>query len=173
MKISTIKELLDAEVICCEEGLKLHVYSAFGSDMMSDVLAYVKDQMVLLTGLVNPQVIRTAVMMDMNCIVFVRSKQPTEEMIELALEAENKYVGVSCGKLDQSCEIYCRKDNLLYMDMMDDSFELIEKMNTINAANLIKLGRPLSIKASIAAASRDQKCPVEDAGFPCPVRGGN
>lgn len=49
------------------------------------------------------------------------------ELITISKEAENKYVGVSCGKLDQSCEIYCRKDNLLYMDMRDDSFELIEK----------------------------------------------
>ena len=47
------------------------------------------------------------------------------EMIYIAKEAENKYVGVSCGKLDQSCEVYCRKDHLLYMDMMDDSYELI------------------------------------------------
>jgi len=47
------------------------------------------------------------------------------EIIKIALEAENKYVGVSCGKLDQSCEVYCRKDNLLYMDMRDDSYELI------------------------------------------------
>ena len=54
---------------------------------MSDVLAYVKDQAVLLTGLVNPQVIRTAEMMDMMCIVFVRSKKPSEEMIALARES--------------------------------------------------------------------------------------
>lgn len=47
------------------------------------------------------------------------------ELIQIALEAENNYVGVSCGKLDQSCEIYCRKDNLLYMDMLDGSMELI------------------------------------------------
>ena len=47
------------------------------------------------------------------------------ELITIAQEAENKYVGVSCGKLDQSCEIYCRKNHLLYMDMKDDSFELI------------------------------------------------
>ena len=87
MKISTIKDLLDAEVICCEEGLQSHVYSACGSDMMSDVLAYVKDQAVLMTGLVNSQVIRTAEMMDMKCIVFVRSKLPTAEMTELAQEA--------------------------------------------------------------------------------------
>ena len=87
MKIVTIKELLDADVICNEELLGKHVYSACGSDMMSDVLAYVKDQAVLLTGLVNAQVVRTAVMMDMVCIVFVRSKKPTEEMIELARES--------------------------------------------------------------------------------------
>ena len=86
MKISTIKELLDAEVLCCEDSLSRHVYSACGCDLMSDVLAYVKDQAVLMTGLVNPQVIRTAVMMDMVCVVFVRSKEPTEEMLELARE---------------------------------------------------------------------------------------
>jgi len=87
MKISTIKDLLEADVICNEELLGNHVYSACGSDMMSDVLAYVKDQAVLLTGLVNSQVVRTAEMMDMVCIVFVRSKMPTPEMIELAKES--------------------------------------------------------------------------------------
>ena len=86
MKISTLTELLDAEIICGEEHIGKHVYSACGSDMMSDVLAYVKDQAVLLTGLVNCQVVRTAEMMDMVCIVFVRSKKPTDEMIEMAKE---------------------------------------------------------------------------------------
>ena len=47
------------------------------------------------------------------------------ELIAISKEAENKYVGVSCGKLDQSCEVYCKKDHLLYMDLMDDSYELI------------------------------------------------
>ena len=47
------------------------------------------------------------------------------EMIQLAQAAENRYVGVACGKLDQSCEVYCHKDHLLYMDMRDDSYELI------------------------------------------------
>ena len=65
MKIGTIKDLLGAQVICCEEGLSRHVYSACGSDMMSDVLAYVKDQAVLLTGLVNLQVVRTAEMIEL------------------------------------------------------------------------------------------------------------
>ena len=49
----------------------------------------------------------------------------TKEMIEIAQEAENKYVGVACGRLDQSCEVYCRKDHLLYLDTMDGSYELI------------------------------------------------
>lgn len=84
MKINEMKDLLGADVLCCEENLDREVYSACGCDLMSDVLAYVKDQAVLLTGLVNPQVIRTAVMMDMVCIVFVRSKAPTEEMLTLA-----------------------------------------------------------------------------------------
>jgi predicted transcriptional regulator len=86
MKISKMQELLDAKVLCCEENLGKHVYSAFGCDLMSDVLAYVTDQSVLLTGLVNPQVIRTAMMLDMVCIIFVRSKVPSDEMIQLAKE---------------------------------------------------------------------------------------
>ena len=96
MKISTVKELLDAEICCGEEELDRDVYSACGCDMMSDVLAYVKDQAVLLTGLVSPQVIRTAVMMDMVCIVFVRSKQPTEAILTLA---ENAGIVVMTSKL--------------------------------------------------------------------------
>ena len=105
MKISTMKELLGAEVVCCEESLGKHVYSACGSDMMSDVLAFVKDQAVLLTGLVNSQVIRTAEMMDMVCVVLVRAKAPTEEMIELAEESgivlmtTNKRMYDACGIL--------------------------------------------------------------------------
>lgn len=86
MTINTIKELLGAEVLC-GEGLEREIHAACGSDMMSDVLAYVKDQAVLLTGLVNAQVIRTAEMMDMHCIVFVRSKQPSQDMLELAKES--------------------------------------------------------------------------------------
>ena len=86
MKISEIRDLLDARVLTDESTLGHEVSSACCSDMMSDVLAYVKDQGVLITGLVNPQVIRTANMMDMVCIVFVRSKQPTDEMVALARE---------------------------------------------------------------------------------------
>lgn len=87
MKIRQIAALLGAEVLTGEAHLEEEVLSACGSDMMSDVLAYVKDQAVLLTGLVNQQVIRTAMMMDMRCVVFVRSKRPTQEMLALAGES--------------------------------------------------------------------------------------
>lgn len=105
MKINKIQELLEAKIFCCENNVEKEVSSVFGCDLMSDVLAYVTDQAVLLTGLVNPQVIRTALMMDMVCIVFVRSKAPNEEMIALAKEngivmmSTNKTLYTTCGLL--------------------------------------------------------------------------
>ncbi len=105
MKIREIVELLEADVLCGADRLESEVHSACGSDMMSDVLAFVKDQAVLLTGLVNAQVVRTAEMMDMRCIVFVRGKMPPPDVIELADDSglvllscrERMYV--ACGRL--------------------------------------------------------------------------
>lgn len=105
MKLSEVKKFLNAEVITGEELLENEVHSACGSDLMSDVLAFVKDQALLLTGLVNGQVIRTAEMMDIKAVVFVRGKKPTEEVKELA-EEYNMVVMTTdfplypaCGKL--------------------------------------------------------------------------
>ncbi len=86
MTVQDIKEILECEVITKDAELSREVHTACGSDMMSDVLAFVKDQSVLLTGLINPQVVRTADMMDMVCIVFVRGKEPNEDVVELAEE---------------------------------------------------------------------------------------
>ena len=107
MKIRRIAELLEAQVLCGEENLDGEVYSACGCDMMSDVLAFVKEQAVLITGLCNPQVVRTAEMMDMRCIVFVRGKMPPKEVVSLADEAgivvlaTNERMYVACGMLYQ------------------------------------------------------------------------
>lgn len=86
MIIRKIVELLEAEVILGQDKLDKQVDNAFSSDMMSDVLAYVIGRTVLLTGLVNEHVIRTAEMVDLECIVFVRGKKPTQELIEMAEE---------------------------------------------------------------------------------------
>ena len=85
MTIADVRDILEAQVVC-GNALDTEVRNACGSDMMSDVLAFVKNQSVLLTGLVNAQVVRTADMMDIVCIVFVRGKEPNQEMIELAQE---------------------------------------------------------------------------------------
>ena len=87
MKVADVIRILDAKVLSGAD-LEAEVHTACGSDMMSDVLAFVKDQSVLLTGLVNPQVVRTAEMMDMRCIVFVRGKEVDPAVIRLAREKQ-------------------------------------------------------------------------------------
>ena len=104
MTIAEIAQILDALVLTAPD-LDETIEEAFGADMMSDVLAFVKDQAVLLTGLMNTQVVRTAEMMDMRCVVFVRDKKPTPEIIELAQEsgivvlASPKRMYEACGIL--------------------------------------------------------------------------
>lgn len=87
MLLSDVKTILNAEILSGEDENVLsskEVYSACGCDLMSDVLAFVKDRSLLLTGLINSQVIRTAEMMDITAICFVRGKTPTEDVISLA-----------------------------------------------------------------------------------------
>ncbi|MEQ2456968.1 DRTGG domain-containing protein [Flavonifractor hominis] len=96
MRLSDIKRILSATVLCGEDHLDREVFSACGSDFMSDVLAFVKNQALLLTGLVNPQVVRTADMVEMKCIIFVRGKIPGRDI--LALAEERDIVIMTCPK---------------------------------------------------------------------------
>lgn len=85
----TIRELipiLDAKVLCGEDRLDEEVSMACGSDLMSDVLAFVKEKCVLITGLTNVHVMRTAEMLDIHCVIFARGKIPSEEILEEARE---------------------------------------------------------------------------------------
>jgi predicted transcriptional regulator len=86
MKLKEVKEVLNADLLWGEDYLEREVDFAFSSDLMSDVLAYVKKRTLLLTGLTNTQVIRTAEMIDLPAIVFVRDKKPDNVIIELAME---------------------------------------------------------------------------------------
>ena len=81
-----IAGVLDATWLCCQEEGDRVVQSAFASDMMSDVLAYVQEDTLLLTGLVNDQSIRTAEMLDLPCVVYVRGKNPHRQTIERAID---------------------------------------------------------------------------------------
>ena len=86
MTIGKAVELLEAEVLSKNADLNKEIETICGADMMSDVLAFIKKNALLLTGLCNPQVIRTAEMLDIICIAFIRGKTPTEEMLRMAEE---------------------------------------------------------------------------------------
>lgn len=91
MLLSDIREILDAKVLTDEDEAELagiDIHTACGCDLMSDVLAFVKDQALLLSGLINQQVIRTAEMMDIVAICFVRGKTPADDVIALAKDRD-------------------------------------------------------------------------------------
>jgi len=105
MKVAEAVKVLDGQFFWGEDNAEVEVISACGADLMSDVMAFVKDKVLLLTGLVNSQVIRTAELLDIQCIIFVRGKVPSREMLEMAESAGIILAGtklsmyVSCGKL--------------------------------------------------------------------------
>lgn len=86
MQIKELIPILDARVLCGEDKLDQEIRTACGSDLMSDVLAFVKDKTVLITGLTNVHVMRTAEMLDIQCVVFARGKIPSEEILDEARE---------------------------------------------------------------------------------------
>lgn len=105
MKISDIVQSLDAQVLCGEDKLGREIDAAFGSDMMSDALAFMHEKTVLLTGMVNTHVIRTLEMLDVECVVFVRGKVVPDEVLEMGEEqgmvllSTDKTLYTSCGLL--------------------------------------------------------------------------
>ena len=88
MKLREVKELLDANVIVGIDKLDIEVSTAFGADLMSDVLAFAKAGALLLTGLTNTQVIKTAATRHIAAIIVVRGKEPTSEAIDMAKELQ-------------------------------------------------------------------------------------
>lgn len=105
MTVSEVVALVEGQFFYGEEKGDREVGSACGADLMSDVMAFVKDRVLLLTGLVNPQVIRTAELLDIHAILFVRGKIPGRDMIDMAEDADIILAGtklpmfISCGKL--------------------------------------------------------------------------
>lgn len=86
LTLKDVVEILEADVLFGQGLLDLEVKTGFGADMMSDVLAYAKPGSMLLTGLTNPQVIRTCDILDIAAIVIVRGKRPAPETVKLAEE---------------------------------------------------------------------------------------
>jgi predicted transcriptional regulator len=105
MNLAQIQKILGAEVHSGVDNLDREVLYGFGSDLMSDVLAFVDTDTVLLTGLNNAQVVRTAEMSDIHAIIFVRGKKPAKEVLDLAIKKDivlmstTEILYTACGKL--------------------------------------------------------------------------
>ncbi len=95
MKLQEIVNKLNAKVLCGHDKLTQDIEAAFASDLMSDVLTVESEALLLITGLVNTQAIRTAEMSDIPCVVFVRNKKVNQEMVNLA--QENEIVVLECS----------------------------------------------------------------------------
>ena len=106
MRLQEVKEILKAKVYSGEALLDREVNAVCGSDLMSDVLAFVKNQSVLLTGLLNPQVVRTAEMMDMCCVIIVRGKTPDELTVKLAKEKGIVLMATECPMYSACGRLY-------------------------------------------------------------------
>lgn len=86
MNLKEIAEILNAETVSAANTAEVEIPSAYACDLMSDVLAFCPPGALLLTGLTNVQIVRTAQMLDLPAVVFVRGKKPLEETLSLAKE---------------------------------------------------------------------------------------
>ena len=106
MTIREVAQLLNARWICCEEDADTEILYAFASDMMSDVLAHVSEDTMLLTGLINSQSVRTAEMLDVPCLVFVRGKMPHQDAVARARQIGLPTLVTSCSLFEACGRLY-------------------------------------------------------------------
>ena len=106
MQLKDVVQLIEGKVLTGAANLGREVEGGCGADLMSDVLASVQPQAVLLTGLCNPQVVRTAQMADVAAIVFVRGKIPAQEVIDLANEEKIPLITTPCGMFELCGRLY-------------------------------------------------------------------
>ena len=108
MNMRQISQLLNARVLCGEERLDEDVPNVFASDMMSDILACPEEIAFMLTGLVNQQVIRTADMMDIGLIVFVRGKEPQDDLLAMARDRGMVLMVTALGMYSACGQLYAQ-----------------------------------------------------------------
>ena len=106
MTIADVQRILKADLVSPNVCVDTEVHNACGSDMMSDVLACPDEIHCLLTGLINQQVIRTADMMDIGVVVFVRGKCPPEEVVEMARQRDMAVLLTRCRMFSACGRMY-------------------------------------------------------------------
>jgi predicted transcriptional regulator len=107
MKLHEIIKIVNGMLLIETDHLDSEIKGGCGADLMSDVLASIKPDAVLLTGLCNPQVVRTAQMADVRAIIFVRGKQPPQETIDLAKEEGIPIISTPYGMFEVCGRLHC------------------------------------------------------------------
>ncbi|MCX8110772.1 MAG: DRTGG domain-containing protein [Syntrophorhabdaceae bacterium] len=108
MTLKELRDILDAEVYVGHDQLDMEIKTAFGADLMSDVLAFAKAGSLLLTGLTNPQVVRTSDVLDIAAIIIVRGKKPQQETISLAEELRIPVLGTKYILFETAGRLYTK-----------------------------------------------------------------
>lgn len=106
MRLHELMTLIDGKMISTTDNSDREIKGGCGADLMSDVLAFIQPDAVLLTGLCNPQVVRTAHMADVAAIVVVRGKKPPQETIDLANEENIPLISTPLGTFELCGRLY-------------------------------------------------------------------
>lgn len=106
MTLNELVKLIYGRVLTDNVDLDVEVEGACAADLMSDVLASIQPNAVLLTGLCNPQVVRTAQMADVAAIIFVRGKVPTQDIIDLANDEQIPLITAPYGMFELCGRLY-------------------------------------------------------------------
>jgi predicted transcriptional regulator len=109
VKLREVVEILNAEVLCGEKNVDIiEVKNGYAADLMSDVLAFASHSMLLITGLTNIQIFRTAQMLDIPAIVFVRGKMPQNDLLTIAKESEMPLLVTRSSMFDACGKLYVK-----------------------------------------------------------------
>jgi predicted transcriptional regulator len=123
-----VKEILNAEIFVGHDQLDKEVRTAFGADLMSDVLAFAKTGSILLTGLTNPQIVRTSNILDIAAIIIVRGKHPLPETIKLAEELKIPLLATKYILFETAGRLY-KKGIVGCVEMVDEKRGLSQNRN--------------------------------------------
>lgn len=106
MNLNEIITIAEGEVITTELSTDVNIHGGYCADLMSDVLAYSRPRAILLTGLTNPQVVRTAQIAEFRAIIFIRGKKPQQETIEIALQENIPLISSPLGMFELSGRLH-------------------------------------------------------------------
>jgi len=106
MNLSKIIKLAEGKLLTPDMDVNIEISGGYGADLMSDVLAFSQSDSVLLTGLTNPQVVRTAQMAEFRAIIFIRGKQPQPETLSLAKQVDIPLISSPFGMFELSGRLH-------------------------------------------------------------------